>query len=463
MNRIVVLVGWLMVVCGLRGNAQEIVNLTGSSGQFGITQTAYVHNLNKQFHINVGSATLITLNLTVGTEENWDLVKVYECNDTFSDLREVMNLSGSGSHSYTSANINGKLVVQFTSDGNTSGDKGYTGFMANYEAVPRQSVPIDNSLSSSGSVELGKAINVPNLQILDHYEKSMGDVSSVESDYSQAYLLLQSDMGKKLGLGYDKVSSNGKLGITADGPISFSSSGHFYFNTPNDLKSVDLHKGNINISCSDPSVSNEWLRYSIDDYKYVAFSSGKLSTGYCNFMSARNNDVGPILYYSLKSSNIGNDFNGQAGLVFDVKYTNNETGVGDNDAFLFKSGWSNRLMSITGKGDVFIKSQLGIGKVATCALDVVGTIKAKEIKVTAQTADFVFEEDYQLRSLEEVNSFITTNKHLPEIPSATQMEVDGVNLAEMNKLLLQKIEELTLYMIDQEQRIKELEQKVEGK
>jgi len=78
-----------------------------------------------------------------------------------------------------------------------------------------------------------------------------------------------------------------------------------------------------------------------------------------------------------------------------------------------------------------------------------GMVTASEIKVEAQTADFVFEEDYQLKELSEVEQFITSNKHLPDIPSAKQMEEEGVNVAEMNKLLLQKVEELTLYLIEE--------------
>lgn len=77
-----------------------------------------------------------------------------------------------------------------------------------------------------------------------------------------------------------------------------------------------------------------------------------------------------------------------------------------------------------------------------------GALFASEVQVKAQTADFVFEPDYQLRSLDEVESFILDNKHLPDIPSAAAMEEDGVNLAEMNKLLLMKVEELTLYMLE---------------
>ncbi|WP_461630279.1 hypothetical protein [Labilibaculum euxinus] len=90
-------------------------------------------------------------------------------------------------------------------------------------------------------------------------------------------------------------------------------------------------------------------------------------------------------------------------------------------------------------------------------LDVEGTIRATEIKVEAQTADFVFEDAYQLKPLAEVEQFIQTNNHLPDIPSAKEMKEDGVGLAEMNKLLLQKVEELTLYLILQDKRFKELE------
>lgn len=104
-------------------------------------------------------------------------------------------------------------------------------------------------------------------------------------------------------------------------------------------------------------------------------------------------------------------------------------------------------------------------------LDVIGTIRADEIlvediaatnlslngnlaannitvKANGNTADFVFADDYNLKALSEVESFIITNNHLPDMPSATQMEEQGVNLAEMNKLLLQKVEELTLYVIE---------------
>jgi len=108
-------------------------------------------------------------------------------------------------------------------------------------------------------------------------------------------------------------------------------------------------------------------------------------------------------------------------------------------------------------GGGYFLGNVGIGTTATeHKLDVAGTIRATEIKVEAQTADFVFEDDYNLRSLAEVENFIKENKHLPDIPSASQMEAEGVNLAEMNKLLLMKVEELTLYLIQQQKLIDKL-------
>ncbi len=93
----------------------------------------------------------------------------------------------------------------------------------------------------------------------------------------------------------------------------------------------------------------------------------------------------------------------------------------------------------------------------------VGNIQAKEVKVTIDAsdwADYVFEEDYNLRDLKEVETYIKTNKHLPDIPSADKMAEEGIKLAEMNKLLLQKIEELTLYAIEQKTEVKTLEQRL---
>ena len=94
-------------------------------------------------------------------------------------------------------------------------------------------------------------------------------------------------------------------------------------------------------------------------------------------------------------------------------------------------------------------------------LDVKGVIRATEVKIESidAFADYVFESDYALRPLSEVESFVRDHGHLPEIPSASQVKEEGVGLVEMQVKLLKKIEELTLYAIDQ-QRLLESQSRV---
>lgn len=102
-------------------------------------------------------------------------------------------------------------------------------------------------------------------------------------------------------------------------------------------------------------------------------------------------------------------------------------------------------MTINSAGNVGI----GTTTPGSYKLAVEGTIGARRMKVTQGSwADFVFHPDYELPTLQEVERFIKANRHLPEIPSAREVESDGLDVGEMNKKLLQKIEELTLYMIE---------------
>ncbi len=102
---------------------------------------------------------------------------------------------------------------------------------------------------------------------------------------------------------------------------------------------------------------------------------------------------------------------------------------------------------------------LGIGttNVGTWKLAVNGKIRAKEIKVESGWADFVFNDNYDLPTLTEVENHIKEKGHLKDIPSAKEVEENGIFLGAMNSKLLQKIEELTLYTIEQEKKIKSIE------
>ncbi len=103
---------------------------------------------------------------------------------------------------------------------------------------------------------------------------------------------------------------------------------------------------------------------------------------------------------------------------------------------------------------------VGIGTTTPDAkLTVKGNIHAEEVKVDLNVPgpDYVFDEEYELATLDEINAYIKAHRHLPEVPSAKEMEANGINLSEMNVLLLKKVEELTLLLIqERNERIKEV-------
>lgn len=92
-----------------------------------------------------------------------------------------------------------------------------------------------------------------------------------------------------------------------------------------------------------------------------------------------------------------------------------------------------------------------------------GLLYAREIKVNLETAwpDYVFEHDYNLMSLDELKTYIDANGHLPNIPSASEVERKGINVAETDKMLMEKVEELTLYILQMKEQMKLQEEKIE--
>lgn len=139
-------------------------------------------------------------------------------------------------------------------------------------------------------------------------------------------------------------------------------------------------------------------------------------------------------------------------------------------------GWNGGVLGSTAGGQkvalrwnsnqqVVIGNQIPNGVYATTyGLAVDGDIVAKRVVVqTASWADKVFDKSYILQPLSEIEAFVKENCHLPQIPTEKEVIENGIDVSEMNKLLLQKVEELTLYLIKQDKSIKELEQIVNAK
>jgi hypothetical protein len=186
--------------------------------------------------------------------------------------------------------------------------------------------------------------------------------------------------------------------------------------------------------------------------------------------------INPQLY-------LGNSGNSKA---FSFQLNSAETKL---NLWTYNSGWNNRFAFTTGgnfevtAGSILVssftsldanaklavngKTQIGNSltssspHISDYLLSVNGKGVFKEIYVTnSYWADFVFANDYKLPSLHDVETYYKENKHLPEIPSAKEVEANGYSVGEMNKLLLQKIEELTIYLVDQQKEIEVLKKKI---
>jgi hypothetical protein len=115
-------------------------------------------------------------------------------------------------------------------------------------------------------------------------------------------------------------------------------------------------------------------------------------------------------------------------------------------------------------GRTFINGNVGIGKLEDSGymLDVAGTIRACEVLVESNGwCDYVFEDNYELRSIDELESYVKENKHLPNIPAASVVESEGQSLGDYQMRMMEKIEELSLYVIELNHGVKDLNQKVQ--
>ena len=170
------------------------------------------------------------------------------------------------------------------------------------------------------------------------------------------------------------------------------------------------------------------------------------------------NQTGTSIDYSAGNVGIGTAIPAHA---LDVNGAINATEIRLNGEIFNPTVWNQSGTDINYTGGV-----VSIGTAAVPAgyrLAVDGNIIAEEVQVLLSDIwpDYVFEEDYKLRSLEEVEHFVKANKHLPEVPSAREVAEGGQGLGKMNTILLRKVEELTLYLIEQQKTIQAQETRIE--
>ena len=222
-------------------------------------------------------------------------------------------------------------------------------------------------------------------------------------------------------------------------------------------------KGNLGIGVTNPSAKIELLTSatsfeaflklktsdSANDYFTINNATGANGQLIPNLVGQHTSDNRQALYLSGRIGE-NNDVGTEPIMIFDSRITNRPV----NNRPLF--GWDSygkRRMTLDAKGN------LGVGTLNTGShkLAVEGSIGAREIKVEANGwSDFVFYDNYNLPTLKEVENHIKEKGHLKDIPSAKEVAKNGIFLGEMDAKLLQKIEELTLYTIEQDKEIMEL-------
>jgi len=204
---------------------------------------------------------------------------------------------------------------------------------------------------------------------------------------------------------------------------------------------------NIGIGTTNPTVRFEVSKSLVTNNNEVIASLTRFATG------TGGSSIVRFGYHNTCDFEVNSGYSSAGhrfGSYFDLNIVNNSIG-GERGGINFVTNESTK-MAINVNGNV------GIGTHnPTSKLTVAGNITSREVKVTVDAgADFVFENDYNLPSLEAIDQFIKENKHLPEIASAEEMKKDGINLSEMNIKLLQKIEEMTLYMIEMKKENEEM-------
>jgi hypothetical protein len=192
--------------------------------------------------------------------------------------------------------------------------------------------------------------------------------------------------------------------------------------------------------------------------KSIGSGTGYINTRMINFFDfpVSNLDAKSSFLFSIEDRN---NF-GRYRITGETGGTTNLIMLDKTQAEVFKvyDDGNNKTVLSLAKSD----SYLGIGTtnfvdgLDTYRLSVKGAIRADRVRVYTTWADYVFEKNYQLPTLEEVEKHIQDKGHLIDIPSAKEVEEKGVELGEMNKLLLQKVEELTLYMIEMKKEINTL-------
>lgn len=307
-----------------------------------------------------------------------------------------------------------------------------------------------NVVKDTGSVGIGTLAPVDKLEI------SSGGQSYIQLSHTSDVL------GNVGGIKYRMAGTPvGLIEVERTVASNRLSAMKFFVKAGNLVEVMRLHNnGFVGIGSTAPmaklhvnaSQNTQIARFSYDNLPatdaYLTFSNATSSTDqFIPAITGRSYAPGRVfgLYFTAETEDIvppaAETFG--AAVILDGR-TKTGARLQNNNILAVNSAGQN-LMIVKGDGSV------GIGTVDTkgykFAVNGAGIFTKVKVKPYSAWPDFVFEHDYNLPSLYEVESYIKTHKHLPDIPSASEVEEEGHDLGEMNRKLLQKVEELTLHLI----------------
>jgi len=289
-------------------------------------------------------------------------------------------------------------------------------------------------INGNGNVGIGTTSPQGKFQVVQGVDIWSGIILGAAATDRPNVSLRVSDNSERAKIEVNGVNGGGgdRLGLFA-----------FNYGSLNEVMSIK-GGGNVGIGTTNPSDPVNGNVGTIFDIG----SSGATNTDVVLHTASTNNSGGGIFGVQTSNSVTGSPFIGEIGFSRSADVTSGKIS-GISEIYVNNDGTPLTAMHISSNGNIGIGTANPDEK-----LSVNGTIHTKEVKVNLTGwMDYVFKPKYHLPSLSEVKTYIDKNQHLPDMPSEQEVVKDGINLGEMNKLLTKKVEELTLYLIKQQNQI----------
>jgi hypothetical protein len=381
--------------------------------------------------------------------------------------REIMRIHGNGNVGI--GTINPTYTLDVNGTGSINGNLNVASTLAYGRAIIATAETKTNATWTSASTALFLSTNETD----QPFGIKFGILGSTSA--ANRYVSLQTGEHDVANTGNLALQhAGGNVGIGTTSPLNLlhvsKSNGTAYSSTAQmRISSGGSGGSRATILLSDDALSDGKISYlpaSVSENRLLSLSASSVES---DFVIRGNGNIGigttsPVAKLSISNGGAGgleiDPVSGTNGGTDILSYNRSTSAYKQLTAkaynFAFGTSTTNNALVILNGGNI------GIGIASPSEkLSVNGNISAKKIIVTQLGwSDYVFNDDYKLRSLSSVESFIRQNKHLPEVPSAKEVEDKGISVGDNQALLLKKIEELTLYMIEMNKRNDQMEKEI---